>query len=120
MLAMIGRCQTDPSVFGLPCRFPAGPSIVAEGHGQVYDPTRFSAGGGPPKKFSLSFPARQGTGVAGPTPLCRLRPLGWPGAECGQGHLLPPCAAPQDPQFVSLSRFLIFPELGESGRGVSV
>ena len=30
-----------PGFSGLPCRFPATPSIVAEWRGQVYDPARF-------------------------------------------------------------------------------
>jgi hypothetical protein len=41
----------DPRVFGLPCHFPATPSIVAERSAQVYDRTGFFGAGEAPKIF---------------------------------------------------------------------
>ena len=55
----------DPGSFGLPCRFPATPSIFAAVMTQVYDRTRFFGWGESEKFFSRIFPARQGTGEAG-------------------------------------------------------
>ena len=54
----------DPRIFGLPCRFPATPSILAAVITQVYDRTRFFGMGEPRKVFSRVFPARQGRGEA--------------------------------------------------------
>jgi hypothetical protein len=41
----------DPRVFGLPCRFPAKPSIVAGRRVQDYDRKRFFGAGESPEKF---------------------------------------------------------------------
>jgi hypothetical protein len=38
-------------IFGLPCRFPAKPSIFARRRAQVYDRTRFFGMAGAPKNF---------------------------------------------------------------------
>src|SRR6516165_9975339 len=57
--------------FGLPCRFPATPSILARRCIQVYDPTRFFGVCGVPKNFFRVFPARQGkieAALPGPVP----------------------------------------------------
>src|SRR5271169_7204782 len=73
-------CQTAiRGFFGLPCRFPATPSILAVVMTQVYDCTRFFGTGEPRKFFSRVFPARQGTGEAlavAPLPAGRLDPPG--------------------------------------------
>ena len=43
--------ETRRTVFGLPCRFPATPSILGECRVQVYEITRFSGTVGSPKKI---------------------------------------------------------------------
>src|SRR5271165_4709841 len=45
----------DPRIFGLPCRFPATPSIFALCRGQAYDRTRFFGMGGAAKIFLPGF-----------------------------------------------------------------
>jgi hypothetical protein len=41
----------DPAVFGLPCRFPAAPSIRSENRVQHIDLKNFAVQGEPRKKF---------------------------------------------------------------------
>jgi mRNA interferase YafQ len=43
--------ETSPRVSGLPCRFPASPSILAGRRTQVYDYTRFFGHRGSSEKF---------------------------------------------------------------------
>jgi len=45
----------DPRIFGLPCRFPATPSIFAENRDQAFDRTQFFDMEGVPKKFLPGF-----------------------------------------------------------------
>ena len=53
---MIGSMPNgDPTVFGLPCRFPAAASILAERRAQVYDCMRFSGAEGSREKFFPGF-----------------------------------------------------------------
>jgi len=67
----------DRTVFGLPCRFPAKPPIVAERRVQVYDRKRFFGAEGTPKNFFPGvFPRgrereRRGYSSAGSLPAFR-------------------------------------------------
>jgi hypothetical protein len=54
----------DRRIFGLPCRFPAKPSIFAVSRYQAYDRMRFFGMEGDAKNFTRVFPARQGIGEA--------------------------------------------------------
>jgi hypothetical protein len=52
MIAIIGlRPNDDPTVFGLPCRFPAEPSVRPERRGQNIDYKRLFDSGQAQKKF---------------------------------------------------------------------
>jgi hypothetical protein len=56
----------DRRIFGLPCRFPAKPTIFAVCGGQAYDRTGFfSIGEAAKKNYSRVFPVRQGRGKGG-------------------------------------------------------
>jgi hypothetical protein len=55
----------DPTIFGLPCRFPATPSIRPEDRVQGFDQKGLFGVGQARKFFSLSFPERQGKGGGG-------------------------------------------------------
>jgi hypothetical protein len=48
--------DADPAVFGLPCRFPAAPSIRSDSRMQWFDPKRLLEGRASPKKIFPEFP----------------------------------------------------------------
>jgi len=52
----------DRTVLGLPCRFPAKPSIFTVCCAQVFDHTRFFGLGEPRKNFYPGFPCAAGNG----------------------------------------------------------
>src|SRR6516164_6419901 len=52
----------DPTVFGLPCRFPAAPSIRPESRVQGLARKDFSVRGEPRKNFFPEFPGAAGKG----------------------------------------------------------
>jgi len=57
----------DPAVFGLPCRFPAAPSIRPESSAQDVDKKHFSVRGEPRKNFYPEFPVAAGKERGGVT-----------------------------------------------------
>jgi hypothetical protein len=70
--------KPDPRVLGLPCRFPATPSILAGRRTQVYDCKRFFGARGARKNFYPEFSRAAGKDRGGPTrpafrPLALLR-----------------------------------------------
>ena len=52
----------DPTVFGLPCCFPAAPSIRPEDRVQGFDQKRLFGVGQAPKNFFPEFPGAAGKG----------------------------------------------------------
>src|SRR6516162_6996834 len=80
----------DPSIFGLPCRFPAASSFSPEDRVQSHDSKRISRQRESEKKFFPEFPVAAGKGRGGAT--C-LRPFG-AAAASGSGVADPASQSP--------------------------
>jgi hypothetical protein len=85
----------DRRIFGLPCRFPAKPTIFAVCGGQAYDRTGFFSIGKPRKKLFPGFPCAAGKGRGRGRPVSATRRgVAW----CHEGGGMSPrvsCAGPR-------------------------